>query len=161
MRRISKKIALPLILGLASIIAAACDGTPNDDDDGGSGGRTDLDGSIGGEGGESSSGGSGGSGGTTNGTGGGEGGDGPTGTGGEETGGQEVEKLPHPAEPSSTYPDGVLEGKPCFDLVTYRGVSDNQFYNQCSGTAWAVFDNEARIENFPEDYEGLQDLPPL
>jgi len=168
MRRISTKIALPLILGLASIVAVAC-GTenPDPDDAGGSGGgSTDIGD---GEGGEPNTGGShtdGSGGANTDGSGGtgtgasssdGEGGEGgESGTGGEPPIIIEEPPLPECDEPDGEIESGPLDGDACWGTgVTCKGNATEQFLQQCSGTCIEPFDNFARIDGFTGT------LPPL
>jgi hypothetical protein len=157
MRRISTKIALPLLLGIASSIAVAC-GTENPDpnDVGGSGGGSSDIGD--GEGGEPNTGGgnSDGTGGNdTDGAGGGSGGDGQGGEGGEGSGGtpplppEEEIVLPEcPDEANETVSGGPIDGEDCWDFTVCKGVDTPQFLNQCSGTCLEPFDNFDRIVGF-------------
>lgn len=168
MRRLSIKVALPLLLGIASSVAVACgdNNTPTDTDtdstdiseDGGGepgsggtngdgSGATSSDGAGGGSGGNSTD----GDGGTNNG---GEGGQ--TNTGGTGTGGFGEVDLPDCDEDAnSTFEDGDNEGAECWDHSECKGVASEQFLNRCSGTCLEFFDNEERIVGFDGD------LPPL
>ena len=168
MRKLSIKVAFPLLLGIASSVAVACgdNNTPSDTDtdstdiseDGGgepgSGGGSNGDGS----GASASDGAGGGSGGSTDGAGGnnngGEGGQ--TNTGGTGTGGFVEVDLPDCDEDAnSTFEDGDNAGEECWDHSECKGVASEQFLNRCSGTCLEFFDNEERIVGFDGD------LPPL
>jgi len=52
-----------------------------------------------------------------------------------------------PDEPDGTQPSGANEGEPCWNISECNPTSEEQFLEQCSGTALEVFDND-RIENF-------------
>src|SRR6478609_10933053 len=163
MRRISTKIALPLILGLASLVAVAC-GEENPDPDGGEGGSGGGSTDIGdGEGGEPNTGGGhNGTGGGHNGTGGGhngtgnsngsgaEGGEGgDTGTGGEPPIIIDEPPLPECDEPDGEIESGPLDGDACWNTgVTCKGNATEQFLQQCSGTCIEPFNNFTRIDGF-------------
>lgn len=169
MRRMSVKIALPLLLGMSSLIAVACgEENPPPSDEGGNGndigdgggepndaGGTPNDGSGGGN--TDGSGGGGGSGGTD-----GEGGEGgETGSGGGSGGTPpiiipEVDLPECTDEPDGEIDGGVLDGDPCWGTgVTCKGTDTEQFLQQCSGTCIEHFDNDTRIVGF----DGT--LPPL
>jgi hypothetical protein len=164
MRRIPVKIALPLLLGLSSLVAVACgEENPPPSDEGGSG--NDIGDGSGGQPNDGGGGGANdGSGGATDG--GGSGGtNGEGGEGGEVTGGGsggsppiivEEPELPACDEPDGEIDGGVLDGEPCWGTgVTCKGTDTEQFLQQCSGTCIEHFDNEARIVGF----DGT--LPPL
>jgi len=168
MRTISAKMALPVLLVIASSVAVACgedNPTPNDD-------TTDIDGAGGpndGVGGSSGGGSNDGSGATSSdGSGGGSGGNneggnaGETGAGGG-SGGEppiivEPIDLPDcPDDADSEFESGPIEGEACWSGVGVdcKGIDTPQFLQQCSDNCIAPFDNEARIEG----YDG--NLPPL
>src|SRR6478736_3939508 len=138
MRRISTKIALPLILGLASLVAVAC-GEENPDPDGGEGGSGGGSTDIGdGEGGEPNTGG------------------GHNGTGGEPPIIIDEPPLPECDEPDGEIESGPLDGDACWNTgVTCKGNATEQFLQQCSGTCIEPFNNFTRIDGFTGT------LPPL
>jgi len=166
MRRISTKIALPLLLGLASAVAVAC-GEDNTNPDGGEGGSGGGSSDIGDGGGEPNTGGGhtdGAGGGDTDGAGGSNtdgagGGDAEGGNGGEGnsggTGGVIVvppgdpNDLPDcPDEPNETVSGGPIDGEDCWDFTVCEGTDTPQYLNQCSGTCVEPFDNFQRIDGF-------------
>jgi hypothetical protein len=173
MRRISTKIALPLLLGIASTVAVACgEENPNPDGEGGSGNSANDIGDGGGEppigsGGRNTDGTGGGStdgsgGGNTDGSGGGGGEGGGTGSGGGSGGtpigpGEENDLPDCTDATNGTFPggDNPIEGEDCWNFTLCEGKETEQFLNQCSGTCLEPFDNVARIE----DFNGT--LPPL
>lgn len=59
----------------------------------------------------------------------------------------EPERPDCPDEPDGVQPGGANEGEPCWDISACNPTSEEQFLEQCSGTALEVFDND-RIENF-------------
>lgn len=79
-------------------------------------------------------------------------GNGNTGNGGGSGGSDPIfpgppERPDCPDEPDGTQPSGANEGEPCWDISACNPTSEEQFLEQCSGTALEVFDND-RIENF-------------
>jgi len=162
MRRLSIKVAFPLLIGIASTVAAACgdNNGPSDTDEDGTDISTDGGGEPGSGGGENDgSGGGGGTGGKPTGTGGkgpGSGGEGgQTNTGGNGSGGFITVDLPDcDDEANGTFEGGANEGEECWDHSECKGVATEQFLNRCDGNCLWVFDN-SRIE----DFDGT--LPPL
>src|SRR5688572_16636732 len=163
MRRLSIKVAFPLLLGLASAVAVACgdNTTPSDDDEDG---PTDISTDGGGEPGSGGESGDGSGATSSDGAGGGSGGigsdgSGSTGNNGGEggqngsggvpgSGGFIIVDLPDcDEEPNGTFPgqDNPIEGEDCWDHSECKGVASEQFLNRCSGTCLQPFDNEERI----------------
>jgi len=178
MRRLSIKVAFPVLLGLASSIAVACgDNSEPPEDGSGGNGPTDISTDGGGEPGSGGNGSDGsgatssdGSGANSSGSGaasndgsgatnnnGGEGGQ--TGTGGViGTGGFVEVDLPDCSdEPNGEFEGGdhPIEGLECWDHAECKGVASEQFLNRCSDGCLEPFDNEDRIDGFTGT------LPPL
>lgn len=169
MRRLSIKVAFPLLLALSSSVAVACgdNNEPPSDEDGPTdigndgGGEPGSGGAGDGSGATSADGAGGGSGGGSDGSGnsgnaGGEGGQ--NGSGGGSGGGfEEPDAEDCSEEPNGTFPgeDNPVEGEDCWDHSECKGVASEQFLNRCSGTCLQPFDNEERIVGFDGN------LPPL